>query len=54
LIFRCALILYGLLVYRSLNISFKIGPESLNFTNDFVRGGLEKGVSDMREKMKRV
>ena len=47
LTFRCILIFDGLLVYRSLDVSFKVRPESLNFTDDFVGGGLEKRVSDM-------
>jgi len=46
-IFQCTLILDGLLVYRRLDVSFKVGPELFNFTDDFVGGGLEKRVSDM-------
>lgn len=44
---RCVLILNGFLIYRRLNVSFKVGPELFNFTDDFVGGGLEKRVSNM-------
>lgn len=47
LAFRCILILDGFLFYRRLNVSFKVGTELLDFTDDFVGRGLEKRVSDI-------